>query len=118
MCSDVTDLPCDREMVFMSETDDVDKGEVCVEINFPEDAYGLSRTRAVVFDENGENARLVKNCSMDVSDKVAVTNGMCAQLPGELQYVLTEHYERGNLDIRLFIPLLMQEIFFLSSARK
>lgn len=62
------------EITFVS--DDAEKGEVCVEIDSPH-TYGLSRTRAIVLDENGENARLITNCSVDAPDKVLVTKGMC-----------------------------------------
>ena len=63
---------------------DDDDEEVCVDFKWT-DSYGLTKDISIVFDYRGENARAVTTCEEDSGNKRAVWDGMCAQLPGELQ---------------------------------
>ena len=58
--------------------------DVCLSISYTS-TYGLSESRAIIIDDDGDEAVLANDCSgsglQDISD------GLVHRLPGELQYV-------------------------------
>ena len=71
-----------REMVHTADSD------ICIKFEW-KDSFDLTQTEALVLDETGDTAVLLKSCaeknSLDNFGKRQTRSDMCAQLPGELQ---------------------------------